>query len=261
MKIKLLKTWRRLWPFITAIATLLLLLQISHFFQPRLIPTVPETFIRLVGEFGKSSFWDTIGSSMYRLGIGYPIACFLGGLLGLLGGLYRGFAIYLRSLIRILQSIPPIAWLPFFLVLYGFGDIPIITVVIIASFFPMALSVLNATEGITRTHLEVAKVLGAHKGQLLRKVYLPETLPSFITGAQVSFGNAWRSMIAAEMVSGAMTGLGYSINFSRNTADMEGVVMYIIVIGTIAMILDLLILERLKRKLLHWRYIAGGDDK
>jgi NitT/TauT family transport system permease protein len=207
MKIKLLRIWSKLWPFLAAIATLLLMLQISHFNQPKLIPSVPAALDRLYTELWKEQFWKTVGTSMYRLSIGFPIACLLGGFLGILGGLYKGFAIYLRSLIRILQSIPPIAWLPFFMILYGFGNIPIITIVIIASFFPMALSVLNATEGITRTHLEVARVLGAHKGQLLRKVYLPETLPSFITGAQVAFGNAWRSMIAAEMVGGAMIGI------------------------------------------------------
>jgi NitT/TauT family transport system permease protein len=261
MNTKLLRIWNKLWPFLTAIATLLLLLQFAHWSQPRLFPTVPGAFIEWYEQLGEYRFWETVGASMFKLSIGYPIACFLGGLLGLIGGLYRGFAIYLRSLIRILQSIPPITWLPILMILYGFGNVPIITIVIIASFFPMALSVLNATEGITRTHLEVARVLGAHKGQLLRKVYLPETLPSFITGAQVAFGNAWRSMIAAEMVGGAMMGLGFSIQFSGQTANMAGVIVYIMVIGTIAMILDLVILETLKRKVLHWRYVMTGEDK
>jgi NitT/TauT family transport system permease protein len=198
---------------------------------------------------------------MYRLAIGFPIACLLGGLLGLLAGLYRSFAVYLRSLIGILQSIPPITWLPFLVILYGFGNVPIIAIIIIASFFPMALTVMNATEGINPTHLEVAKVLGASKGQLLRKVYLPETLPAFITGAQVAFGNAWRSLISGEMVGSVTVGLGYSISFAGQVADMTGVIMDIIVIGAIATVLDHFVLEQLKRKLLHWRYIKGGDER
>jgi NitT/TauT family transport system permease protein len=41
---------------------------------------------------------------------------------------------------------------------------------------------------------------------------------------------------------------------------MEGVLMSIMCIGAIAAILDYLVLERLKRKLLHWRYVSGGDQ-
>lgn len=253
--------WNKLWPFLVAAGGLLLLLQIGHWWHPILIPSVVDVFDRLFGQVQGEKFWNDLGRSLYRLGIGYPIACFLGGLLGLLAGLSRSFALILRSLIGILQSIPPITWLPFLLILFGFTDIPIIAIVIIASFFPMALSVLNATEGVIPTHIEVAKVLGANKAQLMRKVYLPETLPAFITGAQVAFGNAWRSLIAGEMVGSAMIGLGFAISFSGEVADMKGVIMYIIVIGSIATFLDHFVLEQLKRRLLHWRYIKGGGDQ
>ncbi|WP_274364585.1 ABC transporter permease [Paenibacillus thermotolerans] len=255
------KVWRRLWPFLAAAATLLVLLQFGNLRNPIIFPSVPVVFERLFRDMADIDFWKSVGSSFYRLSIGYPIACFLGGLLGLLAGLFRGFSLYMRRLIAIMQSIPPIVWLPFLVIIYGFGDVPIITIVIIASFFPMALSVMNGTEGVSRTHLEVAKVLGANKGQLLRKVYLPETLPSFITGAQVAFGNAWRSLVAGEMVGSAVSGLGRSVSFAGEVADMKGVIMYIIVIGTIATILDHFVLEQLKRRLLRWRYITGGDDK
>nr|WP_279538072.1 ABC transporter permease subunit [Paenibacillus turpanensis] len=196
---------------------------------------------------------------MLRLAIGYPLACLLGGVLGLMAGVSRGFAVYLRSLITILQAIPPITWLPFFVILFGFGNVPIITVITIASFFPMALSVMNATEGVNRTHLELARVMGASKRQLLTKVFAPETLPAFITGAQVSFGNSWRSMIAAEMVGGTSVGLGFAISYAGEIADMEGVIAGIIVIGAVALFLDSFLLERLKRRLLKYRYVMGGD--
>jgi NitT/TauT family transport system permease protein len=254
------KLWKSLWPFLAAVAFLLALLQIGHWNKPIIIPSVIDVFAELFEDIRDPKTLKLIGASLYRLSIGFPVAIFLGGLLGLLAGLYKGFAIFLRSLIGILQSIPPITWLPFLLILYGFGDIPIITIVIIASFFPMALSVMNGTEGVIRTHLEVARVLGANKGQLLRKVYLPETLPSFITGAQVSFGNAWRSLIAGEMVGGAMVGLGFSIQYSGEVANMTDVIMYIMIIGTIATFLDHFVLEQLKRRLLHWRYV-GGEGK
>jgi len=195
---------------------------------------------------------------LYRLAVGYPVAVLLGASLGLLAGLSKTFYAYLRSIIAILQSIPPITWVPFFVIIFQYGHMPIIAVITVASFFPMALSVMNATEGVNKTHIELAKVLGANKKQLLRKVYLPESLPFVITGAQVAFGNAWRSLIAAEMVGGASVGLGFSISYSGEIANMKGVMMGILVIGTIAIILDLVVLEWIKRKVLKYRYVSGG---
>jgi NitT/TauT family transport system permease protein len=253
--------WRKIWPFLTAVASLLIVWQVAALFlPPYLLPGVkPVLFDRLPVAVIEPDFLEAVKASLYRLVVGYPTACLLGGLLGLLAGLSKKFALYLRSLIAILQSIPPITWIPFFIILFGFGDIPIILVIVIASFFPMALSVMNGTEGVNRTHLEVAKVLGAAQGQLLRKVYLPETLPAFITGAQVAFGNAWRSLISSEMVGSAASGLGFNIRFAGEVAQMKDVLMYIVVIGTIAIIFDLIVLEIIKRRLLKWRYLGEKE--
>lgn len=255
------RVWQNGWAYPAAVGSLLLIWETASLLLPAyLLPDVPSVLHRLLGDLTKPQFVSSLQNSLMRLGLGYPIACLLGGVLGLLAGLSRRFAVYLRGIIAILQSIPPITWIPFLVILFGFGNIPIITVITIASFFPMALSVMNATEGVNRTHLEVAKVLGAGKGQLLKKVYVPETLPAFVTGAQVAFGNAWRSLIAGEMVGGASAGLGWSINYSGEIADMSGVLMNIVVIGTIAALLDNAVLEQSKRRLLHWRYVTGGEE-
>jgi NitT/TauT family transport system permease protein len=255
------RVWRVTWPYLAAIGSLLAIWQIAAMILNKsfLLPDVPSVLPRLGRIFTNKEFTSGLWSSLFCLAIGYPVACLLGALLGLLGGASRTFAVYLRSLISILQSIPPITWVPFFMILLGFGSQTIITIITIASFFPMALSVLNATEGVNKTHLELARVLGANRRQLLTKVFAPESLPAFVTGAQVSFGNAWRSLISAEMVGGASVGLGRYLSYRSEIADMQGVLVSIIVIGTIAAFIDLVLLERLKRRLLRWRYITGGE--
>lgn len=255
------RLWRKSFPFVLAVGSLLLVWQLYALLQPSYImPDVADGLGRVIRNFSDSEFLAGLNGSLYRLALGYPIACLLGALLGLLAGISRSFSVYLRSIISILQAIPPITWVPFFILLLGYGDLPIILVITIASFFPMALSVMNATEGVNRTHLELARVLGASKKQLIFKVYAPETLPSFVTGAQVAFGNAWRSLIAAEMVGGASVGLGWSISYASEIADMEGVLASIVTIGAIAILLDYVVLEQVKRRLLKWRYVGGEQS-
>lgn len=252
--------WRRRLAGVAAALSLIAIWQIaSYFVPPFLLPGVPKTAVRFVRLVQDEAFYAGVQLSLIRLGAGWGIGVLSGASLGLLAGLSRPFASYLRSLIAILQSIPPITWAPFLIILFGFGNIPIITVVAIATFFPMALSVMNATEGVSRTHVELARVMGASKWQILTKVYAPEAMPAFVTGAQVAFGNGWRSLIAGEMVVGASKGLGWSINYAGEVADMAGVLVGIAVIGAIASLIDHVLLEQAKRRLLHWRNTGGGE--
>lgn len=256
------RSWRGRFPYLLAILTLLAVWQIASFFLPSfLLPGVPAAGRRLVEVIRGGEFLGAVQASLLRLAVGYPLACLLGAVLGLLAGLSRTFAAYLRGLISVLQSIPPITWVPFMIILLGFGNLPIILVITIASFFPMALSVLNATEGVSRTHLEVARVLGASRPQLLTRVYGPETLPAVLSGAQVAFGNAWRSLIAGEMVGGTSSGLGWSISFAGEVADMAGVLVGITVVGTLAAVIDHLLLGGLRRRLLRWQHQGAGEGE
>jgi NitT/TauT family transport system permease protein len=224
-------------------------------FPAYLIPGPRRVFLRLVAELGRPAFLVTIGRSFYRLAVGFVLASAIGLVVGLVCGIWQFFRRTVRALVSILQSVPPIAWVPLFIVLLGFGDAPIILVIIIAAFFPMTVSVMNAVEQVEALHVDVARVLGADRAQLVAKVYAPAVIPAIVTGAQVGFGNAWRSLIAAEMVGGVNVGLGWFINFAGEIADMTAVLTGIFVIGVFSALLDGVVLERLKRRLLKWKYL------
>jgi NitT/TauT family transport system permease protein len=68
---------------------------------------------------------------------------------------------------------------PLFLILMGFGNLPIVVVVAIAAFFPAALSVMNATESVQQVHVSAARAMGASRLSMLRRVYLPAVMPEF----------------------------------------------------------------------------------
>lgn len=246
----------RLFPYAIAFLTILGGWQIAALIFPSyLIPSPRQVIVRLSSELGREAFLITIARSFMRLAIGFTLACLLGLAIGLISGIWAFFRRYSRALVSILQSVPPIAWVPLFIILLGFGDYPIILVILIAAFFPMAVSVMNAVEQVDGLHIDVARLLGASRMQLITKVYAPEVIPAIVTGAQVGFGNAWRSLIAAEMVGGVNIGLGWFINFAGEIADMVAVLAGIFVIGLLSALLDGYLLERLKRRLLRWKYI------
>lgn len=241
---------------VVAMAAILLFWQIAAWSLPDfLMPGVPAVAQRLAHDVGTSEFRQLLLSSLGRLGSGYGIALVFGVALGLCAGLFGFFREVLKSAIVILQSIPSIAWVPLFLILMGFGNTPIIVVIALAAFYPAALSVMNATESVEQDYVSAARVMGASRLQLLRRVLLPAVTPELLTGAQLAFGNAWRALIAAEMLIGFGKGLGRSLAYAGETADMAGVMASILCIAVLATLIDRVLLEGVKRRLLRYQYV------
>jgi len=241
---------------VLGIAFILLLWQAAAWSLPDfLMPGVPAVLRRLVEELGKDSFHQSLAGTLGRLGLGYGLALLAGIGFGLVAALLYFFREVLRSAIVILQAIPSIAWVPLFLIVLGFGNAPIIIVVALAAFFPSALSVMNATESVQRVHVSAARVMGATPWDLVKRVYLPAVMPELITGAQLAFGNAWRALISAEMLVGFGKGLGRTLAYSGEIADMTGVMTNILVIAVLAALIDQFVLENLKHRLLRYQYV------
>lgn len=220
-----------------------------------LMPDVPDVIARLWADIQSGDFRRALTGSLTRLGFGYGFALLFGIGFGLLGALLYFFREVLKNAIIILQSIPSIAWVPLFLIMMGFGNMPIIVVIALAAFFPAALSVMNATESVLAVHVSAARVMGASRWDMVRRVYLPAVMPELITGAQLAFGNAWRALISAEMLIGFGQGLGRTLAYAGETADMLGVMSNILTIAILATLIDQVLLENLKRRVLRYQYV------
>ncbi len=239
-----------------AVLFILLIWQAAAWSLPDfLMPDVPDVIARLWADIQSGDFRRALTGSLTRLGFGYGFALLFGIGFGLLGALLYFFREVLKNAIIILQSIPSIAWVPLFLIMMGFGNMPIIVVIALAAFFPAALSVMNATESVLAVHVSAARVMGASRWDMVRRVYLPAVMPELITGAQLAFGNAWRALISAEMLIGFGQGLGRTLAYAGETADMLGVMSNILTIAILATLIDQVLLENLKRRVLRYQYV------
>lgn len=239
-----------------AVLFILLIWQAAAWSLPDfLMPDVPDVIARLWADIQSGDFRKALTGSLTRLGLGYGFALLFGIGFGLLGALLYFFREVLKNAIIILQSIPSIAWVPLFLIMMGFGNMPIIVVIALAAFFPAALSVMNATESVLAVHVSAARVMGASRWNMVRRVYLPAVMPELITGAQLAFGNAWRALISAEMLIGFGQGLGRTLAYAGETADMLGVMSNILTIAILATLIDQVLLENLKRRVLRYQYV------
>ena len=191
------------------------------------------------------------GSSLVRVGLGFMLAAVIGVPLGFAMGYFRGVYTNVDPIVSTLRPIPPIAWIPLAILWFGLGMKPTIFIIFIGTLFPIVLNTQHGVRGTSKRLIEFASVLGATRGQVLRKVIVYEAFPSVITGMRVGFGIGWMSVVAAEMIA-AKSGLGYLVITARWIFATDMVLAGMLMIGLIGFGGDL-ILRLVERRFMGWR--------
>ncbi|MFZ7131838.1 MAG: ABC transporter permease [Eubacteriales bacterium] len=182
---------------------------------------------------------------------GFGLAVFIGVPLGLFMGWYKGFDSIMKPLFEIIRPIPPVSWIPLTIVWLGIGLQAKALIVFFAAFVPC---LINSYTGIRQTSevlKNVAKTCGASNFTIFWKVGIPSSMTLAFAGVKVAVGNAWATLVAAEMLA-ASSGLGYMILMGRQFGRIDLVIMGIVVIGVIGSVISIL-LGMLENKVLGWK--------
>jgi NitT/TauT family transport system permease protein len=184
------------------------------------LPTPPEVIVALVESFyvttlrDPNTMGDHIHASLTRMAWGFLFGMLLAVPIGLITGYYRTVNNFVSPTIELLRPIPPIAWLPCAIVVFATaGDFPAAAVFIIflGVFFPVLSNTIDGVKGIDKLLYDAALTLGAGSRDLFRKVVLPASLPSVMTGVRIGVGVGWMTIVAAEMTNVYSVGLGWYI--------------------------------------------------
>ncbi len=159
---------------------------------------------------------------------------------GLLLAKYRLLYKVFLPVLNFFRQISPIAWLPFAIIVFGLGELPIQFVLITAMYFPAVLMVYEALHLFPRDILEEAKCSGAHGLQLIWQIEIPVILPQLIDIFRILWAVGWSTVIAAEML-GVSQGLGFRLLDYRYLLAYQPMLVYLAVIGSIGVFSDLLI--------------------
>jgi len=194
---------------------------------------------------------EQVAASLARVLAGFASAVVVSTLVGFTAALVPGFRSFIAPLTSVFMALPPIAWAPLALILFGLGSSAIILVIFIAAMFPMAVALQNGVMSIRESHVRAARILGADRYQLLRHVYLPASLPFLTTAWRIGFSQAWRALVAAEMV-GASSGIGWMVAMGGQVGNSSQVLLGIAIIGAIAWVAEFLIFRRIELHYQAW---------
>jgi len=206
------------------------------------------------------SFWSHpvsglyMGSHVYaslkRMVAGFVLAFVIAVPAGLLmGRMWKAEAVA-KPVVELFRPIPPLAWIPIFLVVFGVVIGPI-GIVFLGIFFPVLLNVQFGARSVDSSLIDAARTLGARRLDIFAKVVLPFTVPYLMTGITVGLGIGWMCIVAAEMLGAVGGGVGYFIFTTAGNSQYPEMFAGMLMIGILS-ILTTGIAGLIERRLSKW---------
>jgi sulfonate transport system permease protein len=182
---------------------------------------------------GNGDLLRNLKGSLVRASIGLG----LGVTAGVSTGLLMAFSVVARTLINpIYQSIrqvPLLGLTPLIALWVGNGEPAKIFIIALAAFFPMVLNTYEGLRNVDVRYGEVGYAYGLSRAQVLKRVLVPASLPSFFSGLQQAVPFAWIAAVAGELLFNVGAGLGNMMMVAETNARMD---IIIVCTGTIALL-------------------------
>ncbi len=220
-------------------------------FSPYLLPA-PSMVWQALGELCASGLLlRHLTVSLQRVTAGFAISCLLAVPLGIFCGQSRRFDEYCWLLLEFLRHVPPLAAVPLIILWAGIGEASKLTIIVLASFFPLFLNTYSGVHGCDTRLLEVGRTLGFTAREQILQIRIPAALTSIVVGMQLALGYSWRALIGAELIA-ATAGIGYLILDAEEMSRPDVVIVGMLAIGLVGTLIDYLFLA-LIRRLFPWR--------
>lgn len=220
----------------------------------RLNLTIMPTPFRVVDSFASyiqsGMLSDNFFTSLHRVAFGFLLGGGSGLVLGIMLGLFPKFERASAVVLGVIRPIPMVGLVPLFILWFGIGELSKVLVIAIGALWPVLLNTESGIRNVDAKHLEVARILKKDRITILRRIILPSAVPSLLTGVRLGLSNAWRGIVAAEMV-GASKGVGYLISYAREMSQPAVMFMGLTIIGVIGILIDILLL-RIQNRMLSW---------
>ena len=215
-------------------------------------PTPPEVFGRLgafiAGGFSVlgSDIMVHLGYSLKRWAEGFLIAFVLGAAIGIAMGSDDRIYRFASVPVNILQMIPGLAWYPVVILLFGLGENSAIFIISITAISPIAIGLCSGIRRVPEVNRRVAQMCGKTRAETFVEVSLPFASIDLINGVRIGMANAWRMLIAAEMIVGVAVGLGYAIQIETAYLDYTSAFACIVLICIIGLVIDKVVLANIE---------------
>jgi taurine transport system permease protein len=205
--------------------------------------------IATVGYQG-STLLEHVATSLYRILVGFGLACLIGIPLGVIMGLSEWVRAFFNPMIEFYRPLPPLGLYTLLVMWLGIGEASKLSLLFLAAFPGIIISTVQAVTAIDKIYVRAALSLGATRRDLFFHVFIPAAGPTILTGMRISLGFTYTVLVAAEIVA-ATSGIGWMIWDAAKFLLSDVVIGGLIVLGLTGVGLDL-IMRKIGALLMPW---------
>ncbi len=235
----------RRWPGFLLIVVLLVLWEVASaqkWIDPVSMPKVSTIATSWVESIGGGPLLQSIGPTLWRIGVGFGLATLVAVPLGLLMGsipfVYRLF----EPITEFVRPIPSSAYIPVAILFLGIDNEMKIFVVFLACVFPILLNTYSGVRGIDPVLIDTGRTFGVSWLTALWSIVLPASMPSILTGMRISLGIALIVAVVAEMIAGS-SGIGYFILDMQRVFRVPEMFAGIFTLGCLGFLINFMFLQ------------------
>ncbi|BBM49963.1 binding-protein-dependent transport system innermembrane protein [Leptotrichia wadei] len=150
----------------------------------------------------------------------------------------------------ITQTIPTVAIAPLLVLWMGYGILPKIMLILLTSFFPITIGLLDGFRSVDRDMLNLLKTMGATSFQNFIHLKLPSSLGYFFAGLRISVSYSIIGAVVAEWL-GGYDGLGVYMTRVRKSYSFDKMFAVIFLISGISLLL-MYFVKKIQRWCMTW---------
>ena len=218
---------------------------------PAFILPSPVNVMQAVTETGPlltAAVADTMLSTLIGLSVAIGLAIVVAAAMDFVSFVRRG----LYPILVASQTVQILAVAPLLIIWFGFGRLPTVLVVVLFTFFPMAIATVDGLAATDPDYVALIQSMGGRKGFVWRVVRLPAALPSFFSGLRMAVTYSVVAATVGEWVGGT-DGLGLYMLRSKNALKTDQVFVGMIITTAISIGL-FVIVALVERFALAWKF-------
>lgn len=174
----------------------------------------------------------TLQEAIYGLFIGTALAFLIAVMMDRFDFLYKA----LYPILVITQTIPTIAIAPLLVLWLGFSMAPKITLVVITTFFPITVSLLDGFKSVDKDCVSLIRSMGGGRARVFFHVKLPHSMEQFFSGLKVSASYSVVGAVISEWL-GGFEGLGVYMTRVKKAYAFDKMFAVIILISAVSLAL------------------------
>jgi NitT/TauT family transport system permease protein len=214
--------------------------------QELLVPAPAVVGATLLGLAGTPAFWETVGWSLLRVGGGFVAGVVVGCVAAVLTTRFRTADALLSPALRVVRAAPVASFVILALVWIPTGRLPAFISFLMV--VPVVWdNVAAGIRGVQRELLELAVVFRFGWWQTLRRVRVPSVLPFLAAACTTGMGLAWKSGVAAEVISRPELSIGRQLQDAKAYLETPAVFAWTITVVALSLLLERLLRLALAR--------------